>query len=243
MSGNNSSPLEGRSVVIIGGGTGIGFAVAEQATGLRANVILGSSTAAKVEAAAGRLSGARGLAVDLRDQTSIAKFFGRIGRFDHLVITAGDWGGSMYVPARHLDIEAARDLFSVRFWGALAAVKCACETISQDGSIVLTSGVVAHHPMKGAPMMTAMSGAVEHLTRGLAVDLSPVRVNAVSPGLVLTEHVTRAMSAEMIQGIVAGLPLPRAAQPAEAARAYVYLMTNSYVTGQVLPVDGGGMLV
>jgi NAD(P)-dependent dehydrogenase (short-subunit alcohol dehydrogenase family) len=243
MSGNNSSRLEDRSVVVIGGGTGIGFAVAEQAAGLGAKVILGSSAAARVEAAASRLSGARGLAVDLRDQKSVAKFFGQIGHFDHLVITAGDWGGPMYVPARHVDIDAARDLFSVRFWGALAAVKYACETISKQGSIILTSGVVAHRPMKGAPMMTAMSGAVEHLTRGLAVDLTPVRVNAVSPGLVLTEHVTRAMPAEMIQGMVAGLPLPRAAQPTEAARAYIYLMTNAYVTGQVLLVDGGGMLV
>lgn len=239
----HESTLEGKTAVVIGGGSGIGLAVAEQASALGAQVVLGSTTAEKVKAAAAKLDRARGLAVDLRDQASVAQFFNEVGTFDHLAITAGDWIGPMYVPTRHIDVDAARDLFSVRFWGALSAVKAACDTITEDGSITLTSGVLAHRPMKGAPMMTAMSGAVEHLTRGLAVDLAPLRVNAVSPGLVLTDHVTAAMPGEMIQGIVGGLPLPRAAQPQEAARAYIYLMMNAYVTGQILPIDGGGMLV
>lgn len=236
------SPLNGKSVVIIGGSSGIGFAVAEQVIALGAQVILGSTTGEKVKAAAGKLSGARGLTLDLRDQNSIAKFFAEIGRFDHLAITAGDWGSPMYTPTQHIDVDAVRDLFSVRFWGALSAVKTACDTIAEDGSITLTSGVLPHRS-KGAPMITAMSGAIEHLTRGLAVDLAPLRVNVVSPGSVLTDNVPGEMPGEMIQGIVGGLPLSRAARPAEAARAYIYLMTNAYVTGQILPIDRGGMLV
>jgi NAD(P)-dependent dehydrogenase (short-subunit alcohol dehydrogenase family) len=87
-----------------------------------------------------------------------------------------------------------------------------------------------------------VGGAVEHLARGLAVDLAPVRVNAVCPGLVLTEHVKSEMPEAHISAIVARLPLPRAATPEEAAKAYVYLMLNGYATGQVLPVDGGGLV-
>jgi NAD(P)-dependent dehydrogenase (short-subunit alcohol dehydrogenase family) len=83
---------------------------------------------------------------------------------------------------------------------------------------------------------------MESLARGLAVDLAPVRVNAVCPGLILTERV-RQMPEERVRGYVAGLPLPRAASPDEAATTYVYVMLNSYVTGQVLAVDGGGLLV
>ena len=92
------------------------------------------------------------------------------------------------------------------------------------------------------PFVTAAAGAMESLARGLAVDLAPVRVNAVCPGLILTERV-RQMPEERVRGYVAGLPLPRAASPDEAATTYVYVMLNSYVTGQVLAVDGGGLLV
>jgi NAD(P)-dependent dehydrogenase (short-subunit alcohol dehydrogenase family) len=234
--------LDGKRVIVIGGASGIGFAVATLSRDLGAEVVIASSNAANVEAAVGRLSGTTGGAVDLRDEASVSRFFETLGAFDHLAITAGDWGGTMFAAARDIDFAAARDGFEVRFWGALAAVKHGCRTIAQDGSITLTSGMLAHRPMKGAPLTTAIVGAVEHLTRGLAIDLAPVRVNAVCPGLILTEHVKQ-MPQEMLRTFVAGLPLPRGASPTEAATAYVYLMANSYTTGQILPVDGGGGLV
>jgi len=124
----------------------------------------------------------------------------------------------------------------------LAAVKYASRTIIPDGSITLTSGLMAHRPRKGAPLATAIGGAVEYLARGLAVDLAPLRVNAVSPGMILTEVVRQAPE-KTLRTWVAGLPLPRGATPTEAATTYVYLMLNSYVTGQTLAVDGGGLLV
>ena len=148
----------------------------------------------------------------------------------------------MFVSIRDLDLTQARELLAVRFWGVLAAVKHGCRTIAQDGSITLTSGMLTHRPRKGTPLPTAMGGAVEYLARGLAMDLSPVRVNAVCPGLVLTDHVKQ-MPEAMLQSMVAPLPVPRAASPVEAAKAYVYLMLNGYATGQILPVDGGGLLV
>jgi len=101
---------------------------------------------------------------------------------------------------------------------------------------------MTHRPRKGAPLATAIGGAVEHLARGLAVDLAPVRVNAVCPGMILTEVVKQAPE-EVLRAWVAGLSVPRGASPTEAATAYVYLMLNGYVTGQTLAVDGGGLLV
>ena len=234
--------LDGKRVVVIGGASGIGFAIAELAHAQGAAVVIASSTPANVNEAVERLPGATGRTVDLRDEANVAGFFGELGAFDHLAITAGDWSGSMFVSARDLDLTQARELLSVRFWGVLAAVKHGCRTIAQDGSITLTSGMLAHRPRKGAPLPTAMGGAVEYLARGLAMDLSPVRVNAVCPGLVLTDHVKQ-MPEAMLQSMVAPLPVPRAASPAEAAKAYVYLMLNGYATGQILPVDGGGLLV
>lgn len=235
--------LEGKRVVVIGGASGIGFAVAELARAQGAAVVIASSGQANVEAAVARLAGATGGTVNLRDEASVAAFFAAIGPFDHLVITAGDWDVPLFVPTRDVDLVQAREVLAVRFWGALAAAKHGCRTIAPDGSITLTSGMLSHRPMKGAPVATALSGAVEHLTRGLAMDLAPVRVNAVCLGLVLTDHVKRNYPEARVQAITGSLPVPRAATPEEAAQPYVYLMQNGYATGQILPLDGGGLIV
>ena len=234
--------LKGKRVVVIGGATGIGYAIAEMAHEQGASVVLGSSNQANVQTASERLQGATGYAVDLRDESSVKGFFKQVGPFDHLAITAGDWGGPMFISIQDLDLAKAHDLLTVRFWGTLAAVKHGSQTIAKDGSITLTSGMIGHRPRKGTPVIAAVAGAVEHLTVGLAMDLAPVRVNAVNPGYVLTEQLKR-MPDAMLQSVVAPLPISRAASPAEAAQAYVYLMLNRYATGQILPVDGGGMLV
>jgi NAD(P)-dependent dehydrogenase (short-subunit alcohol dehydrogenase family) len=240
MTGSAMS-LDGKRVVVIGGTSGIGFAVAELARAQGAAVVIASRDRANVDAAVERLQGATGRTVDLRDEAIVAGFFAELGPFDHLALTAGDWDLPMIAPTRELDLALAREFFAVRFWGVLAAVKHGCRAIAPGGSITMTSGVLSQRPRKGAPMATVIGGAVEHLTRGLAVDLAPVRVNCVCPGLVLTEHVKHIPEARL-QAMVASLPLPRAASPAEAATAYVYSMLNSYLTGQILPVDGGGLL-
>lgn len=219
--------MKAKRVVVIGGASGIGAAVARLAKEHGAEVLVAS-----------RSSG-----VDLRDEASVERFFAKTGAFDHLAITAGDWDFPFQIPTAEIDIAAAQQMLAVRFWGSITAVKHAANTIARDGSIVLTGGMLAHRPMKGAPLATAIGGALEYLARGFAVDLAPVRVNAVSPGLIATEHVTTAMPAAYIAQATAAQPVPRAATPAEAAHAYIYAMTNSYITGQVLPVDGGGHLV
>jgi NAD(P)-dependent dehydrogenase (short-subunit alcohol dehydrogenase family) len=234
--------LDGIRVVVIGGATGVGFGIAELASELGATIVIGSNNEAKISVAVERLHNATGRTVDLRDEASVAGFFEELGAFDHLAITAGDWGGPMFVSARDLDLTQTRDLLNVRFWGALAAVKHGSRMIAQNGSITLTSGIIAHRPRKGTPVAAAVAGAIEHLACGLAMDLAPVRVNAVSLGLVLTD-IVKQMPESRMQAMVAPLPIPRGATPAEAAKAYVYFMLNDYATGQILPVEGGGLLI
>lgn len=205
-------------------------------------MVLGSSNEAKVRVGAARLQGATGHTIDPRDECSVRSFFKQAVELDHLAITAGDWDGPMLVSIHDLDLKQAQELLSVRFWGALAAVKHCCKTIARDGSITLISGMIGHRPRMGVPVMAAVGGAVEHLAAGLAMDLAPIRVNAVNPGYVLTEQLKRLPEA-VPQSAVASLPIPRAATPGEAAQAYVYLMLNDYATGQTLSVDGGGLLV
>jgi NAD(P)-dependent dehydrogenase (short-subunit alcohol dehydrogenase family) len=238
-----STSLGGKRVVVIGGSAGIGFGVAEAAQAEGASVIVGSSQVDNVAAAVKRLGGdATGFAVDVSDEASVVAFFARLGAFDHLVFTAGDWGGSFFAPVRDLDIAAQQASLAVRFWGALLAVKYGCRTIAQDGSITLTGGLLAHRPMKGAPVVTAMAGAIEHLASGLAMDLAPVRVNAVCPGMIRTGR-TDQMPEAMLTAFTSRLPLPRIGEPVEIAQAYLYLMRGSYTTGQVMLVDGGGAVV
>ncbi len=240
--------LRNQRVVVIGGSSGIGFAIAEGARREGADVVIGSSNPDKVADAVTRLGGgAAGQAVDVRDEPGVARFFATIGPFDHLAYTAGDWG-----PQRDgggvadMDLTQANETFAVRFWGALAAIKHAQPHIAPGGSITLTDGMIAHRPRKNAALGTAMAGAIEHLTRGLAVELAPVRVNAVCPGYVLTEvweRIPEAERAARLQRMTERQPLPRAGNPAELAEAYLYLMRGGFTTGQVLLVDGGLSLI
>jgi NAD(P)-dependent dehydrogenase (short-subunit alcohol dehydrogenase family) len=237
--------LSGQKVAIIGGSSGIGYAVAEGALAEGAQVAIGSSNAAKVQAAVARLGeGASGAAVDVKDEASLAAFFEGVGAFDHLVYTAGDWGPHLFSGSiGQIDFATVGEGLKVRFWGAMLAIRHAQPRLSQNGSITLTDGILVHRPQKGAPLTAAFGGAIEHLARGLAVDMAPIRVNSVCPGLILTEHVVAQYPAALIEGMTKGQPLPRAADPAEAAQAYLYLMRAGYTTGQVLFVDGGRMLV
>ena len=234
--------LDGAKVVVIGGASGVGFAVAAAALESGAAVVVGSSQTQRIEAAAEKLGrGAEGRTVDVKDDASVAAFFDAVGRFDHLVFTAGDWG-HMFGPTQDLDIEASKTRMEVRFWGAARAAKHALPYLAPDGSITLTGGMLAHRPMPGAPLVTASANATEGLALGLARDLAPLRVNAVCLGLILSEQV-QGMGDARIKAFTANLPLPRGGTVEEAAEAYLYLMQATYVTGQVVRVDGGGSLV
>jgi NAD(P)-dependent dehydrogenase (short-subunit alcohol dehydrogenase family) len=239
--------LEGKRVVIVGGTSGIGFAVAQAARAQGASVVVASRQGAHVEAAVGRLGeGAAGFAVDVIDEARVAAAFADVGAFDHLVFTAGDWGGPRRSTFADIDLDAARSLFGVRFWGAMRVVRHALPSLARDGSITLTNGMIAHRPAKGAVMSAAMAGAVEHAALALSVELAPIRVNMVCPGYVKTEvwaGMPRDEREAFLARMTARQPLPRAAEPSEVAEAYIYLMRGGYTTGQVMRLDGGWSMV
>jgi NAD(P)-dependent dehydrogenase (short-subunit alcohol dehydrogenase family) len=231
--------LSGKKVVVIGGTSGIGRAVANRCVALGADLVVASSSTEKVDAARSELpAGAVAATADVTDERQVAALFEQVGSFDHLVYTAGDWGPMAGGRLAGLDLDRAGDVFSVRFWGALAAAKHAHPSIVPGGSITLTDGLIAHRPRPGAAVNTAMAGAIEHLVTGLAVELAPVRVNAVCPGLIATDALS-AIPAERVTAMTARQAVPRAGSPDEAAEAYLYLMRGTYTTGQVLRVDGG----
>ena len=231
--------IAGKRIVVLGGSSGIGFAVAQAALAQGATVHIGSSNADKVAAAIERLgAAASGATIDLTDEESVSAFFAAGGAIDHLVYTAGDWTRRKTAIGPAFDLSDAKAGFDTRFWGILLAIKYALPHIAPDGSITLTSGLFAHRPAKGSTLSTALTGAVEHLMRGLAIDLAPLRVNAVTPGFIATEAWAK-LPAQAVAAMTATQPLPRAGEASEAAEAYLYFMRAGYTTGQVAIVDGG----
>jgi NAD(P)-dependent dehydrogenase (short-subunit alcohol dehydrogenase family) len=239
--------LDGKRVLVVGGGSGIGFAVAEAAQREGALVTIASSNAERVAAAAQRLGNeARGERMDVTDEASVAAFFEGNAPFDHIAYTAGDWGQMRRGALADIDLSRATEVFRVRFLGALAVAKYGATKLPPDGSLTLTDGMIAHRPSKGSFLSTGMAGGIEHLTRGLAVELAPVRVNCVCPAMIETEIWDTMLPPEGRRERFAKMTerqlIPRIGQPAEVAEAYVHLMKAGYTTGQVLKVEGGATL-
>src|ERR1700684_3740633 len=177
--------FDNKRVVIVGGSSGIGLAVAEKVALLGAEVVIVSSKAERVQEAIQSIGGkARGQAVDVSDEKAVESFFANLGAFDHLAFTAGD---SLQLHAlADMDLKQARRAFELRYWSALATVKYGSPQIRKGGSIVLTTGIAGQRPQSGWIIAASVCGTVEALTRALAVELAPIRVNAVSPGIVRT---------------------------------------------------------
>jgi len=231
-------------ILVVGGGSGIGFAVAQALQAEGAAVEIASTSAAKLAAASDRLGGVPSHVLDIADEAAVAGFFAGSGQFAHIVSTAGDWGKARRGPFVDMDFREAEALFRVRFWGSATLAKHGAAHVPPGGSITLTSGMSAFRPQKGSVMATAMAGSVEHLVYGLAVELAPVRVNGVFPGGVATE-IFRGLPEEMRrneEARFAAQPLPRIGEPGEVAQAYLYAIKGSYTTGQIIKVDGGGEL-
>jgi NAD(P)-dependent dehydrogenase (short-subunit alcohol dehydrogenase family) len=237
----NRGALFEKRIVVLGGSSGIGLSVAQQAVAQGATAIIASSNADRVTQAVATFDGkAEGHALDLSNERDIQNFFRKIGDFDHLVFTAGATLQLNVLEAT--SFTKARHAFEVRYWAALAAVKYASPHIPKDGSIVLTTGVAGRRPHKGWIVAASVCGTIEALTRALAVELAPIRVNAVSPGSVRT-NLWQSMSADerehLYESVGKALPVGRVGEPYDIAQAYLFLMQEGFSTGQTVVVDGG----
>lgn len=236
--------LQGQRIVVLGGSSGIGLAVAQAAAREGAAMVIASSRQARVNDALRTLpEGVEGYAVDLADEPAVRALLANIGSFDHLVFTAGE---SLQLDRLvNTDVDAARRFFGLRYWGAYLAAKYGNGNIRDGGSIVFTSGVAGQRPRPGWSVAASICGAMEGLTRALAIELAPIRVNIVSPGVVRTPlwaSIAEADREVLYRQTAERLPVGHIGEAAEIAEAYLYLMRQSYATGQVVVVDGGGAL-
>ncbi len=232
--------LKDKRVLVIGGGSGIGLGVARGAAREGAKVMIASRDAKKIAEAAKDI-GATSAVIDVRDEENIARFFKDHGAFDHIAFTAGDWEGIAPGALADLDLAKATARLTTRFWGAVAVAKHGATKLPPDGSYTVTNGMLAHRPMKGLPMVTAGACAVEGLALGLAVDLAPVRVNCVCPGLIETGMWDRLPEGyrDRLMAMTQKQLVRRPGQTDEAGEAYLTCMRNGFLTGQVIKIEGG----
>lgn len=236
--------LKDKKVVIIGGSSGIGLACAQAAAAMGAYVLIAGRSQERLLKALDEIDGeAEGHLLDVTREAEVAEFFTRLGTLDHLVTTAasGADGGFLTQPS-----AAVQEVFASKFWGQYHAARYAAPSINPGGSITLFAGVASQKPVPGLVAYAAVNGAIEGLCRTLAVELAPLRVNVVSPGIVdtpayagMSEEARRAMFASL----AGQLPVKRVGRPEDIAQAVIYLMQNGYTSGTVLNVDGGHRLV
>ena len=147
-------------------------------------------------------------------------------------------------PLKDLPLSDAKASMDSKFFGPYLAVKEA--QINQHGSIILFSGILSRRPDKGSPILAAINAAVETLGKALAVELAPVRVNVISPGLTRNTGTFQGTPKEALEAMFSGaaqsLPVKRVGLPADIASVTIELMSNSFITGTVIDVDGGGLL-
>jgi NAD(P)-dependent dehydrogenase (short-subunit alcohol dehydrogenase family) len=231
--------LKGKKVVVVGGSSGIGLSTAELAKAEGAEVIIASRNAERLKAAAGKL-GATAIPTDVTSDESVAALFKTCGAVDHVIVTAAQLRTG---PFKTVSMDDVRSTLEGKLWGAWRVARAA--EIRAGGSLTLVSGFLSIRPRPNSAIVSVANGALESLTRALALELSPVRVNCVSPGLIDTPiraAMPEAARNDMLAKAAAALPVGRVGLGEDVARQILAFMGNGFATGSIVYIDGGALI-
>jgi NAD(P)-dependent dehydrogenase (short-subunit alcohol dehydrogenase family) len=231
--------LSGQKVVVVGGSSGIGLATAELAKREGAEVIIASRNPDRLNAAAAKL-GVKAIAADVTSDDSVAALFRATGPVDHVIVTAAQLRSG---PFKTVSMDDVRSTMEGKFWGAWRVARFA--EIRAGGSLTLVSGFLSIRPRPNSAIVGAANGAIESLARSLALELAPVRVNAVSPGIIDTPiraAMPEAARLDMLAKTAAALPVGRVGTGDDVARQILAFMTIGFMTGSVVYLDGGALV-
>ena len=232
-----AASLQDRTVVVIGRSTGIARAITDSAAAAGAQVIVaGRDPEALAEAYDGKVRAER---VDVTDDASIATFAERLGPIDHFVSTASARARGLI---GELDRAEVLNSMNTKVIGPLMLAKHLAPRIAEGGSFTLFSGVAAFKPAVGYMGVAITNGAADFMTRCLALELAPIRVNAISPGVIDTgawDAMGEQRKQEYFEHFRTHNPARRIGHPQDIADAVLFAMTNPFLTGATLQVDGG----
>lgn len=236
-----TTPLSDQRFLVVGGSSGIGLAAARAALDAGAQVTIASRSRQKLDAARNDLSNRIDTALlDTTDDASTDRFFNETGVWDHIAVSAAQTPTG---PVRGLALADARAAMDSKFWGAYRVARAA--KLREGGSLTFVSGFLSVRPSATSVLQGAVNAALEALARGLALELAPVRVNAVSPGLIdtpLWSRLDENKRTAMFARVAASLPARRVGHAEDIARAVIFLATTPFATGSTVLVDGGGAI-
>lgn len=228
-------------LIVIGGSSGIGLSISKLMAKAGYELIVASRSKTKLARAKEEIGKLEVHLLDVTQESQVAEFFANIDPFDHLVISAADFFMGSFLEGKTSD---ARKYFDSKFWGQYCTAKYAAPKLRRDGSITFFSGAANQKPLNHFAAGTAINAAVEGLCRALALELSPIRVNTISPGVVVTplwESIED--STALFENTARILPAKRIGKPEAIAEAARFLIECNYATGTVVHVDGGYPLV
>src|SRR3954447_13584509 len=233
--------VQGKTILIVGGSSGIGFATARRAAELGATPIIAGRSRARLDSALARLpSGALAEQVDFSDAANVNSLAERLGAIDHLVLSASS--GVAWGSFATLTEAAVRAAFENKFWGYWRVAQALGTKLPNDGALVFVSGAAGRAAIPGTSGLAAVNGAIIAAAKVLAVELAPRRVNVVSPGMTETEaHAGMDLNARqgMYAAAAAKLPAGRIGKPENLAEAVLFALSNPFMTGAVIDIDGG----
>jgi NAD(P)-dependent dehydrogenase (short-subunit alcohol dehydrogenase family) len=232
--------LAGQRVVVVGGTSGMGLATARAAVGQGADVV---AAGRRPIADRAPVDGVRHAQVDVTDESSVRALFDDVGRLDHLFVSASPGSPG---PFLEQDLAVARTFVDGKLFGSWTCARYAAPRMPAGGSITFVTGCAVVRPPGNAAMVTAAFAAVEALSRALALELGPIRVNTVRPGYTDSDMWSGLSDAErdaLRQRVAEAMPVGRMGTPEDIAHAAIFLMTSRQTTGAVLEVSGGETLV
>ena len=236
--------LAGQTVVVIGGSAGIGLETARLARTEGADVIVTGRNPDRLEAAATELGALRSAAFDATDQDALDQFFDELPTpIDHVMVTAGR---PYYALLADIDLDKARRSFDEHLWLPIVVARHAVGKVRPGGTLLFVSGTGARRPAPGLAIIGMGTAALPALTRNLALELAPIRVNLIAPGFVDTPLSASLLGDDLDkrrEQLRTSLPIRRVVGPADVAALAVHIMTNTALTGATYDIDGGQQLL
>ena len=232
--------LGGRRVVVVGGTSGMGLATVRAAAAQGAEVVAAGRRPVADRQPLDRVSQVQ---LDVTDEASVRALFDGLGRVDHLFVSASPGSPG---PFLEQDLAVARTFLDGKLLGSWTCARYAAPHMPAGGSISFVSDCAVVRPPRHAAMVTAAFAAIEALTRALALELGPLRVNTIRPGYTDSEMwagLSGAGRERLRRRVADALPTGRMGTPEDVAHAALFLMTSRQTTGAILEVSGGESLV